>query len=487
MSEQWYLRHQGNEVGPLAEEKLLQMAADSQVAPSAEIRKAGTTRWVTATRVKGLFPDSLGAPPVAEPPAGIAAPPPLPAGDTEAPNLDDQGNSLWDDLDLDELNQIPTSVSQPVTSAARPADSRKPAAAGHRKRWLVISGAGLSLVVATVAILVLAGSGDVGMSQREPDRQDSQVSPPDPSVTGVFPTLPVDNSDTNPLQPALADWRELRAGSGTRLGNLSIVVDHLWVQPTLSPVPADKPDELETNTATVEEPDVSESPAERFLFIKFTFRTGDTGFRYSSWNGTGPLGARVSANLTDAEETLLTLVPLDKTPTEPRQASVDLDARSVASDVLVFTLPATVSGEIRLQLPQEALGLRGPPLRFSISPKVLASSRRPQTAPSNTLAGTAVSEPLDATTSPAENGEQPGSATDLLRTINRPATSTDVPPQQERARPATSPKPSAPLDKPAKKSAPAKAKQKKPAAKPKSKRKSKSPRKPRIESKFNPF
>ena len=490
MSEQWYLRHQENEVGPLAEEKLLQMAADGQVAPSAEIRKSGTTRWVTATRVKGLFPDSLGAPPVAEPPTGIAAPPPLPAGDTEAPIPDDQGNSLWDGLDLDELNQIPTSVSQPVTSAARPAESRKPAAAGNRKRWLVISGAGLSLVVATVAFLLLAGSDDVDMSQREPDRQDSQVSPPDPSVTGVFPTLPVDNPDTNPLQPAPADWRELRAGSGTRLGNLSIVVDHLWVQPTLSPVPADKPDELETNTTTVAEPDASDSLAERFLFIKFTFRTGNTGFRYSSWNGTGPLGARVSANLTDTEKTLLTLVPLDKTSTEPRQTSVDLDARSVASDVLVFTLPATVSGEIRLQLPQEALGLSGPPLRFRISPEVLASSRRPQTAPSNTLAGNAVSEPLGNPNAPGGNGEQPGSATDLLRNINRPGTATDVPPEQERTRPATSPTPSpkpAPLDKPGKKSAPAKAKQKKPAAKPKSKRKSKSPRKPRIENKFNPF
>ena len=107
MSEQWYLRHQGNELGPLAEEQLLQMASSGEVAPSAEIRKEGTTRWVTAIRVKGLFSDSTDAPPVAGPPA---APPPLPptnttaTDNTEATTPEDQGNSLWDNLDLDELN-----------------------------------------------------------------------------------------------------------------------------------------------------------------------------------------------------------------------------------------------------------------------------------------------------------------------------------------------------------------------------------------------
>ncbi|MEE3370833.1 MAG: DUF4339 domain-containing protein [Planctomycetota bacterium] len=487
MSEQWYLRHQGNEIGPLAEEQLLQMAADGQVAPSAEIRKDGTTRWVTAIRVKGLFPDSTDAPPVAGPPS---APPPLPADNTDATSSGDQSNSLWDDLDLDELNQIPTSVSQPVTSAVQPADSRKPAAAGHSKRWLLIGGAGLSLVVVVVAIVVLAGFGGTDVSQREPDSSNSQVEPPAPSARGVFPTLPAGPQGTNPRQPAVADWRELRPGSGTRLGKLSIVVDHLWVQPSLSPAAADQRDTPETNTKAAPEPGTSESSAERFLFIKFTFRSGDTGFRYSSWNGTGSLGANVSANLTDAEETSLPLIPLDKTPTEARQASVDLDARSVASDVLVFKLPAAVTGEIRLQLPQEALGLTGPPLQFRISPEVLATSRRPQTAPSDTLAGNAVSNPLGDTTAPGGNGEQPGSATDLLRNINRPATATDAPPQPERTRPATCPSPSpqtGPLDKPGKKAAAGKAKQKTPATKQKSKRKSKSPRKPRIENKFNPF
>jgi len=207
----------------------------------------------------------------------------------------------------------------------------------------------------------------------------------------------------------------------------------------------------------------------------------------------------VSANLTDAEETPLSLVALDKTPAESRKTSVDIDARSVVSDVLVFTIPVTVSGDIRLQLPQEALGLSGPPLRFRISPEVLASSQPPQAAPSNTLAGNAVSEPGGVTTVPGVNGQQPGSATELLRNINRPGTATDVPPQQERTRPTTSPHPSpkpasadksgkkAAVDKAGKKAAAGKTRQKKPVAKPKSKRKSKSPRKPRIENKFNPF
>ena len=116
MSEQWYLRHQGNELGPLAEEQLVQMATDGEVAPSAEIRKEGTTRWVTAIRVKGLFSDSTEAPPVAGPPA---VPPPLPpdnktaTDNTEATIPEDPDNSLWDNLNLDELNQIPTVVSSP--------------------------------------------------------------------------------------------------------------------------------------------------------------------------------------------------------------------------------------------------------------------------------------------------------------------------------------------------------------------------------------
>ena len=503
MSEQWYLRHQGNELGPLAEEQLVQMATDGEVAPSAEIRKEGTTRWVTAIRVKGLFSDSTEAPPVAGPPA---VPPPLPpdnktaTDNTEATIPEAPDNSLWDNLNLDELNQIPTVVSEPVTSAARPTESRKPASAGNGKRWLVISGAGLSVVIVVAAIVVVAGSGGTDVSQPGTDSKKSPVEPTAPSVTGVFPTLPAGNPNTSPHQPALADWRELRAGSGTRLGNLSVVVDHLWVQPALGPAVDADPDKPETNTKAAPEPGTSENPADHFLFIKFSFRTGDTGFRYSSWNGTGTLGDRVSANLTDAKETLLPLVSLDKTPTEPRKTSVDVDARSVVSDVLVFTIPATVSGDIRLQLSQEALGLSGPPLRFRISPKVLASSRRPQTAPPNdTLAGTTVSESGDVTTSPGANGQQPGSATDLLRNINRPAEATDASAQQERTRPTTSPgtapKPAsadksgkkAAVGKAAKKAAAGKVKQKKPAAKPKSKSKSKSPRKPRIENKFNPF
>ena len=503
MSEQWYLRHQGNELGPLAEEQLVQMATDGEVAPSAEIRKEGTTRWVTAIRVKGLFSDSTEAPPVAGPPA---VPPPLPpdnktaTDNTEATIPEDPDNSLWDNLNLDELNQIPTVVSEPVTSAARPAESRKPTSAGNGKRWLVISGAGLSVVIVVAAIVVVAGSGGTDVSQPGTDSKKSPVEPTAPSVTGVFPTLPAGNPNTSPHQPALADWRELRAGSGTRLGNLSVVVDHLWVQPALGPAVDAEPDKPETNTKAAPEPATSENPADHFLFIKFSFRTGDTGFRYSSWNGTGSLGDRVSANLTDAKETLLPLVSLDKTPTEPRKTSVDVDARSVVSDVLVFTIPATVSGDIRLQLSQEALGLSGPPLRFRISPEVLASSRRPQTAPpNNTLAGTTVSESGDVTTSPGATGQQPGSATDLLRNINRPAEATDASAQQERTRPTTSPgtapKPAsadksgkkAAVGKAAKKAAAGKAKQKKTAAKPKSKSKSKSPRKPRIENKFNPF
>ena len=495
MSEQWYLRHQGKEVGPLAEEQLMQMAADGQVASAAEIRKEGTDRWVTAIRVKGLFPEALDAPPVAAPPSDDTAPPPLPtasakAGSAQEETAEDQGNSLWDNVDLDELSQISTSAPQAVTASSRPAVSPQQSSTGGRKRWLVVlSVTGLVVSVATVAILVLTGSRGNNISQRAPDTTKApEVASTDPAATGIFPSLPSGNQLTNPLTASQPDRRELRAGIGIRLGNLSFVVDHLWVQETLSTPTAGNPKDNATTEQIAKEPVATAEPAARFLFIKLTLRSGDTGFRYSSWNGTGQLGPSVIAQLTDATDTPLTLVPLEKTPTEPRKSSFDLAARSVASDVLVFTLPAAVTGEIRLQLPQEALGLNGPPLRFRISPTVLANSRRPNAAPSNTLAGSpsTAGDPQ----APTPNGAQPESATDLLRNINRPTPANDGPPLPERTRPATTKGPPAtPLDKKGKKGkkpAAGAAKQNKPGLKKKSKRKSKSP-KPRIENKFNPF
>ena len=491
MAEQWYLRQRGNEIGPLAEERLIQLATDGQVMPNAEIRKEGTTRWVTAIRVKGLFPESLDAPPVAQPPQpddAAAAPPTEPT---------ENSGGLWAELDLPDVGALPEISAPPSKPAGSPphlVPSAKQTPPNRRKLWIAVGTGGLAVTAVAILVLMSPGGGDP-----VPERSPATVAGPttvadptpvaDPATAGLFPASPSGSPTANPVVSQTPTWRNLQSGVGTQLRDVSFVVDNVWTQQQLS-TPAPESADQSEKTSTTRRNELATASNRRYLFIQLSVRAGANGLRYASWNGGGERDGDVAAQLVDAEGNRVPLVPLEKTPAEERQGHVDLQARAAISDLLVFELPVSMSGELRLRLPQQALGLSGPALQFRLSPSVLASGPPANQAPPAALAGNPLFGAPANTTPPGANGEQPSNAADLLRNVNGPSPQTKEAPREDPARPgagngaAAQRPPIANQDKP---SAPKKTKPKIKAPGAKAKRKPKSKPKRRIENKFNPF
>lgn len=55
----WYLQIMGAEVGPFTSSQLKEKAASGQVTRDMLVRRAGSTTWIPASKIKGLFVDEL--------------------------------------------------------------------------------------------------------------------------------------------------------------------------------------------------------------------------------------------------------------------------------------------------------------------------------------------------------------------------------------------------------------------------------------------
>lgn len=90
MSDQWYYASNGQKHGPVSGIALKGLASNGQIAVTDLVWREGMPEWTPASRVKGLFPESVAA----------ASPPPLPqsaaivASAPEA-NLDQRYSSLY--------------------------------------------------------------------------------------------------------------------------------------------------------------------------------------------------------------------------------------------------------------------------------------------------------------------------------------------------------------------------------------------------------
>lgn len=89
-SDKWFYARNGQKSGPVAGSALKQMATSGQLAVSDLVWREGMPEWAPASKVKGLFPESVIA----------ASPPPLPASpamvaDAPEANLDKRYNSLY--------------------------------------------------------------------------------------------------------------------------------------------------------------------------------------------------------------------------------------------------------------------------------------------------------------------------------------------------------------------------------------------------------
>ena len=80
MSNDWYVKINNAEHGPLSSERLKQLALEGKVKPKTFVRKGDSGTWLKASHVTGLFPPaaSAGTPATAVPPSKPNSPPSVP-------------------------------------------------------------------------------------------------------------------------------------------------------------------------------------------------------------------------------------------------------------------------------------------------------------------------------------------------------------------------------------------------------------------------
>lgn len=58
MANNWYVKVMGEEVGPMSDSQLREMAAKRQLTADDVVRQGQSDNWVSAARVRGLFQQS---------------------------------------------------------------------------------------------------------------------------------------------------------------------------------------------------------------------------------------------------------------------------------------------------------------------------------------------------------------------------------------------------------------------------------------------
>lgn len=75
MASEWYFSHGGQQLGPISDTELKELAASGKLFPNDLVWKEGMAEWMNASKVKGLFPTAK----------GTTSPPPIPAKAKETP------------------------------------------------------------------------------------------------------------------------------------------------------------------------------------------------------------------------------------------------------------------------------------------------------------------------------------------------------------------------------------------------------------------
>ena len=109
MSSEWHYAKDGARLGPVPSQRLKELAASGELAPTDLVWKEGLPEWRPASTLKGLFPDVQAKP---------GGPPPLPPARPEA-----QSSSPPPVVELD----VPDVIPSPTTAETPgPTPPRKP-------------------------------------------------------------------------------------------------------------------------------------------------------------------------------------------------------------------------------------------------------------------------------------------------------------------------------------------------------------------------
>lgn len=417
MAGDWYWRLNDLEPqGPVPEQTLMDLAARGVVARDCEVRLGLEGRWVSATRVKGLFPGpppppKVPTPPASQPPA--SQPPASRSTGSQPPIATRASNRLPKRPPTTGPLKSQRPTPHPPAAAADSATSTNK----KSRRWR-----------------------NEPNSPEAPPKLASSVSIPparplapgslernSPTTTDLIPQL-LDESGSQPVPPTRpvafgrsrrrGNRRWLRVTSCIAVAIAGVIGAVVWLRSggdddaareqlletpvatasletdpvvaTGQPVAlaARQPAAVEWRSysprtvfnlpqgvtlritsiwrASVESPrttashvGLSAAAASRpVLCIEVQIQGGQKGSTpYSSWNGTGSLGHAARADLLDSADRLCPVLSADERPHLPPAADVALEPGQPIRDVLVFDLPPEAAGEMRLRLPLAAMGV----------------------------------------------------------------------------------------------------------------------------------
>ena len=211
MAAEWYCSVSGKTLGPLSAEQLKALAEQGKLTPRHQVRRGTDDPWVSAGRVKGLFPKASDATPVARarsteaqapqtqvPQARAAVTPPDPqkakaSGATAPPNP----------LGIIVDNDSPTArlTRRRKSGTTSPAGRKK-----HNTRLIVASAAGIAVLSIVAISLALSGSSEKAPNKEATPKPAVEESP---SLEDIEARLEADEaSATDAAEPLGTDVAE---------------------------------------------------------------------------------------------------------------------------------------------------------------------------------------------------------------------------------------------------------------------------------------
>ncbi|MCO6457106.1 MAG: DUF4339 domain-containing protein [Pirellulaceae bacterium] len=265
---------------------------------------------------------------------------------------------------------------------------------------LVAGGVGLALLLnwgrTSEAVTVAANDeGEGGAAEPERDLEESDLEAEGPAErVSEAATAAGDAQSATGAASAVADTerrelvavaRAIRRWSDAsrmrvRSGAAEVRVAAAWLEQSGQPAGGGQPGPA-VQPAAGDQPASGSPPAtgerpKAFVQMVVTNSSADTVVDYSSWNGTGILGAEARAALLDASDAVCPLVGLDASADGRQRTSVPLAPGESASDLLVFELPGELTDDLRLLLPRAAVGSTGH-VGFTVPRVMLMTGNRP--------------------------------------------------------------------------------------------------------------
>jgi hypothetical protein len=355
MAEDWFVKIEGKEKGPLNGQQLRTAVAKGKVLPEYLIRRGTDGPWVPAGRVKGLFPAQAAGDPAKPAKAKVAKPaaktPPLaaaqaapqpPASDIPAElTLGSHGHKKHVSMNVDKLN-IST---QPVKVAGR----KTRGVAGLKKEeqkklnMILLGVIGVGMTIVILAFGIALATGKFSSPPEEAKKEETKVE--EKPKEKPKPEVKKEANDEA--------WNQAGTADTIKRGDVEIkVLKPVWEAPpeTLKDLCGDYPQTLVVPVKLNLWKDDAEEP------VKLT-----------NW-GDDSLKERVVLKDDNDEK------PGKTTHYKFFGAEVKDKAKSIVPGKsvhvrLVFIPRTKTPNLLHLELPTEAFGVKGKPMRFEVAKK----------------------------------------------------------------------------------------------------------------------